>query len=331
MSFDTLRGKNLISRVERNRLALAITFVLTTLSVLIGLVNISLSATTSKYSRVTGGTFFRTAPIGAALIKVEGEIHSGHSTFESTGSESILQKLRDIEQNPNIKGILIEINSPGGTVGASQEVYNELMRLRKTRKIVVSMKDMAASGGYYIASSADKIFALSGTITGSIGVIAMAPNIKGLLDRYGVKMRTYKEGKYKDSLSLFRDSTPEEDEMIQKMLSDTYNEFIQDVAKGRNQTVKSVQNLAEGRIYSGQDAFRNKLVDEIGGRKEALEELSRLCQYDGEIPLYEEEESPFDRLFMMLGSKMNSFSTERIFFREFKNSPVLVILPQAIR
>ncbi|EPG81919.1 signal peptide peptidase SppA, 36K type [Leptospira santarosai serovar Shermani str. 1342KT] len=287
------------------------------MSVLIGLVNISLSATTSKYSRVTGGTFFRTAPIGAALIKVEGEIHSGHSTFESTGSESILQKLRDIEQNPNIKGILIEINSPGGTVGASQEVYNELMRLRKTRKIVVSMKDMAASGGYYIASSADKIFALSGTITGSIGVIAMAPNIKGLLDRYGVKMRTYKEGKYKDSLSLFRDSTPEEDEMIQKMLSDTYNEFIQDVAKGR--------------IYSGQDAFRNKLVDEIGGRKEALEELSRLCQYDGEIPLYEEEESPFDRLFMMLGSKMNSFSTERIFFREFKNSPVLVILPQAIR
>ncbi|EKR16625.1 signal peptide peptidase SppA, 36K type [Leptospira interrogans serovar Pyrogenes str. 2006006960] len=242
-----------------------------------------------------------------------------------------MQKLRDIEQNPNIKGILIEINSPGGTVGASQEVYNELMRLRKTRKIVVSMKDMAASGGYYIASAADKIFALSGTITGSIGVIAMAPNIKWLLDRYGVKMRTYKEGKYKDSLSLFRDSTPEEDEMIQKMLSDTYNEFIQDVAKGRNQTVKSVQNLAEGKIYSGQDAFRNKLVDEIGGRKEALEELSRLCQYDGEIPLYEEDESPFDRLFMMLGSKMNSFSGEKIFFKEFKNSPVLIILPQAIR
>lgn len=144
-------------------------------------------------------------------------------------------------------------------------------------------------------------------------------------------MRTYKEGKYKDSLSLFRDSTPEEDEMIQKMLSDTYNEFIQDVAKGRNQTVKSVQNLAEGKIYSGQDAFRNKLVDEIGGRKEALEELSRLCQYDGEIPLYEEDESPFDRLFMMLGSKMNSFSGEKIFFKEFKNSPVLIILPQAIR
>ncbi|MFQ3977461.1 signal peptide peptidase SppA [Leptospira interrogans] len=317
--------------MERNRLALAITFVLTTLSILIGLVNISLATTTSKYSRTTGGTFFSTAPIGAALIKIEGEIHSGHSTFESTGSESILQKLRDIEQNPNIKGILIEINSPGGTVGASQEVYNELMRLRKTRKIVVSMKDMAASGGYYIASAADKIFALSGTITGSIGVIAMAPNIKGLLDRYGVKMRTYKEEKYKDSLSLFRDSTPEEDEMIQKMLSDTYNEFIQDVAKGRNQTVKSVQNLAEGKIYSGQDAFRNKLVDEIGGRKEALEELSRLCQYDGEIPLYEEDESPFDRLFMMLGSKMNSFSGEKIFFKEFKNSPVLIILPQAIR
>ncbi|WP_423789751.1 signal peptide peptidase SppA [Leptospira perolatii] len=274
-----------------------------------------------------------TSRTGAALVKIDGEIHSGHSTFESTGADTILEQLRSIEEDPNIVGVLIEINSPGGSVGASQEIYRELMHLRKDKniKIVVSMKDIAASGGYYIAAAADKIYALGGTITGSIGVIAIAPNIKGLLDRYGVKVRTFKEGKYKDSLSLFRDNTAEEDDMIQKMLSDTYEEFIEDVSKGRNQTVKFVQALAEGRIYSGHDAFRNKLVDDIGGRREALSELSKLCNYDGTLPLYEEEHNPLDRFFQLLQSKMNGFSSEKALLNELRRSPVLVLYPESIR
>lgn len=319
--------------MDRNRIALAITFVVTILSLFIGLINLASSISPSKLTKVEGGSGFGTDRLGAALIKIEGEIHSGNSSFESAGAQTVLQQLRAIEDDANIVGILIEINSPGGSVGASQEIYQEIMYLRKekNKKVVVSMKDIAASGGYYIAAAADKIYALGGTLTGSIGVIAIAPNIKGLLDRYGIKVRTFKEGKYKDSLSLFRDNTPEEDAMIQKMLSDTYEEFIEDVAKGRNQTVKFVQALAEGRVYSGQEAFRNKLVDDIGGRREALAELSKLCNYDGTLPLYEEEVNPWDRFFQLLQAKSGVlFGGEKVLLQELKKSPILVLYPQAM-
>ncbi|TGK02781.1 signal peptide peptidase SppA [Leptospira langatensis] len=319
--------------MDRNRIALAVTFVVTILSLLVGLINLASSASPSKLTRVDGSSGFGTDRLGATLIKIEGEIHSGSSSYESAGAQTILHQLRAVEDDSNIVGVLIEINSPGGSVGASQEIYKEIMYLRKekNKKVVVSMKDIAASGGYYIASAADKIYALGGTLTGSIGVIAIAPNIKGLLDRYGVKVRTFKEGKYKDSLSLFRDNTPEEDTMIQKMLSDTYEEFVEDVAKGRNQTVKFVEALAEGRVYSGQDAFRNKLVDDIGGRREALAELSKLCNYEGTLPLYEEEANPWDKFFQLLQAKSGSvFGGEKAILQELKRSPVLVLYPQAM-
>ncbi|TGK06795.1 signal peptide peptidase SppA [Leptospira semungkisensis] len=319
--------------MDRNRIALAVTFVVTILSLLVGLINLASSTSSSKLTKVDGGSGFGTDRLGAALIRIEGEIHSGSSSYESAGAQTILEQLRAVEDDSNMVGVLIEINSPGGSVGASQEIYKEIMYLRKekNKKVVVSMKDIAASGGYYIASAADKIYALGGTLTGSIGVIAIAPNIKGLLDRYGVKVRTFKEGKYKDSLSLFRDNTAEEDAMIQKMLSDTYEEFVEDVAKGRNQTVKFVEALAEGRVYSGQDAFRNKLVDDIGGRREALAELSKLCNYEGTLPLYEEETNPWDKFFQLLQAKSGGiFGGEKAILQELKRSPVLVLYPQAM-
>ncbi|NUM42789.1 MAG: S49 family peptidase, partial [Leptospiraceae bacterium] len=167
-----------------------------------------------------------------------------------------------------------------------------------------------------------------------IGVIAMSPNIKGLLEKYGVKMKTYKEGKYKDILSMFRDSTPEEDSIIQKTLADTYRQFVEDVAKGRNKTVSSIEELAQGKIYSGEDAFRNKLVDDLGGRREAAKKLSELCLYDGDIPILEEEESPFDKFFQILGAKLDSSSRagfEKILLLEKSHSPIFYILPSSIR
>ncbi|MCG9873333.1 MAG: signal peptide peptidase SppA [Leptospiraceae bacterium] len=320
--------------MERNKLLLFLTFFFAISASFIGIINIGLYSTSNKYSASSGSSFFQAAQVSAVLVRIEGEIHSGRSTYSSVGSETILTKLREIEKMPNVKGILIEINSPGGTVAASQEIYNELMHLRKTKKIVVSMKDLAASGGYYIASAADSIFAESGTITGSIGVIAMSPNIKGLMDRYGVEMRTFKAGKYKDSLSPFRDSTDEEIVLINKMLKDTYTRFIEDIAKGRNRTVASIEELAEGKIYSGDDAFRNKLVDDIGGRREALVKLSELCQYEGEIPLLEEKEDPFDRILSSISGKamgvglLDSSSSN---FWQNNYSRVLVILPSAVK
>jgi protease-4 len=314
--------------MDRNSLVVFISFFLSAAASLIGIVNIGLYSSQSKFGPGSGPSLFQSPQISAALVRIEGQIHSGRSTYSSTGSETILAKLREIGKSPQIKGILVEINSPGGTVAASQEIYNELMHLRKTKKIVVSMKDVAASGGYYIASAADVIFAENGTLTGSIGVISLAPNIKGLLDRYGVEVRVFKAGKYKDSLSPFRSSTEEENQLMNKLLKDTYTQFIEDIAKGRNKTVASIEELAEGKIYSGQDAFRNKLVDDIGGRREAMARLSELVQYEGEIPLIEEKESPFDLFLQSLGARISGKSEFGL--RLGDRSPVLLILPSAI-
>lgn len=323
--------------MDKNKLILSIAFAISVFGTLVGIVNIALYTTDSRYSPTTSAGLFQPSGIAAILVRIEGEIHSGRSTYRTTGSETILAKLREIEKSPNIKGILIEINSPGGTVAASQEIFQELMHLRKSKKIVVSMKDMATSGGYYIASAADAIFAQPGTITGSIGVVAMSPNIKGLMDRYGVEVRVFKAGKYKDSLSPFRDTTEEENQMMNKLLKDTYQKFIEDVAKGRNKTVANIEELAEGRIYSGEDAFRNKLVDDIGGRREALKRLSELCQYDGDIPLLEEKESPLERFLSTLGAdEFSGRLLQSIFpspIRTFwanNHSPVLLIHPSRI-
>jgi protease-4 len=315
--------------MDRSRLILGITLVFSFLSVLLGIATIATQTTSSRYSKSTGSGIsgiLGSKEVRAVLIRIEGEIHSGESTYTSTGAESILRELREIEEDNSVKGILIEINSPGGTVAASQEIYQSLMRLRKSKKIVVSMKDLAASGGYYIAASADHIFAQNGTITGSIGVIAMVPNVKGLMEKYGVEMKTYKAGKYKDMMSMFRPSTLEEDILVDKLLKDTYTQFIEDIAKGRNKAVSTIEDLAEGKIYSGQDAFRSKLVDDIGGRREAHNKLSELCQYEGEIPLIEKEQSPFDRIMKGLGGSFQGSSSKIL----NQHPMIMAIIPSAI-
>ncbi|MDF3819695.1 signal peptide peptidase SppA [Leptospira sp. 96542] len=313
--------------MERNQLLLFLSFLFSTVATVLGIVILSSGASLARFSSGTGGGLFQASEIGAAVIPIVGEIHSGESSYDSTGSDSILRELRALDEDPNIKGVLIEINSPGGTVAASQEIFNELLHLKKTKKIVVSMKDVAASGGYYIAAAADYIFAQNGTITGSIGVISFSPNVKGLLERYGVGVKTYKAGKYKDMHSPFRDSTFEEDEMINKQLQDTYRKFVEDVAKGRNRTVKSIEELAEGKIYSGEDAFRNKLVDDIGGRREAHQKLSELCQYEGLIPLFETELSSFDRFLRSMGVQFFGSSLQTSKIKNLIQSQILVILP----
>ncbi|XDD46927.1 signal peptide peptidase SppA [Leptospira sp. WS39.C2] len=316
--------------MERNQFLLFLSFLFSTIATILGIAILISGSSLARFSSGTGGSLFQASEIGAVVIPIVGEIHSGESTFDSTGADTVLRQLRELEEDGNVKGILLEINSPGGTVAASQEIFNELLHLRKTKKIVVSMKDVAASGGYYIASASDYIFAENGTITGSIGVISFAPNVKGLLDRYGVGVRTYKAGKYKDMYSPFRDSTNEEDDMIGKQLQDTYRKFVEDVAKGRNKTVKSIEELAEGKIYSGEDAFRNKLVDDIGGRREAHKKLSELCQYEGQIPLFEQEYSPFERMIRSLGVKFLGEGSQTAKIRSLLQAQVLVILPTSL-
>jgi protease IV len=318
--------------MNTNRIILLFILIFTVASTVLAMIHISIQAK-AKITRSGNVNVFKNPLESAILLKVEGEIHSGKSTYQSTGADTVLAKLREIEDSNEIKGVLIEINSPGGTVGASQEIFEEIMYLRekKNKKVVVSMKDLAASGGYYIASAADYIYSEAGTITGSIGVITVSPNISGLLKKYSVEMRVYKAGKYKDILSMFKESTEEEDSIIESLLSDTYNRFISDVARGRKKKVSTIEKLAEGRIYSGEAAVKSKLVDEIGGRREALSKLSELCGVSS-LNLLEEEESPFDRLFNIMGAKLSAISgigNHGAFSVKQLKSPILLIMPGA--
>jgi protease IV len=318
--------------MERNKFILLLVLLLTAVSTILSLFSITTSSL--KTTKLSGGQkYLREAGgAGAVLIKIEGEIHSGKSTYSSTGADTILRRIKDISEKPDIKGVLIEINSPGGTVGASQEIFEELLELRKTKKIVVSMKDLAASGGYYIASAADYIYAEPGTITGSIGVITMSPNISGLLEKLNVKMNVYKAGRYKDIMSTFKNPTDEEEKIIIDMLDDTYKRFLSDIMRGRNITKEMVDKAAEGRIFSGERAIKVHLVDALGGRREAMTKLSELCEYEGILPLQEDEDSPFDRMMQMFNTKLNvSFQSVFPMHQEIYKSPILLILPSAMR
>jgi protease-4 len=204
------------------------------------------------------------------LVRVNGVI---------SDSYDIVKQLRSFRRDNSIAGILLHVDSPGGAVAPSQEIYSELLNFKKEAKpIVVSMGNLAASGGYYVACPADKIFANPGTITGSIGVIMTVPLYKELAEKIGVQMRVYKAGKFKDIASPYRQMNQKEDQLMQAMLDDTHNQFIDDVADARKMNRDSLALIADGRIFTGRQALSVQLVDTLGGYEDALQYLR---QYTG--------------------------------------------------
>jgi protease IV len=197
-------------------------------------------------------------------------------------SKKTLKELNAFAEKDHIKAIVLRIDSPGGAVGPSQEIYDAIKRIKAKKKIVASMGSLAASGGYYIACATDKIYANPGTLTGSIGVIMEMPNVQGLLKWAGVEMNTIKAGKLKDSGSPFRDMTPDEREYFEGVLADVHGQFIDAVASGRKLTVEEVKPLADGRIFSGRQAKEAKLVDELGGIEAAVADAGKLGGISGE-------------------------------------------------
>jgi protease-4 len=204
-----------------------------------------------------------------AIVRVEGVI---------TESDWHVKTLREHLADKNIAGVLLRIDSPGGAVAPSQEIYKEIAAYRTAGKpIVVSMGNMAASGGYYIASAADKIFASQGTITGSIGVIFTLPLYQELAKKVGVEFRVFKAGEFKDMASPFRGISKNEAKWIQSLLDDTHNQFIMDAAAGRGVDVDIMKKAADGRIFTGKQAYENSLIDTIGGYADALDYLRGIC------------------------------------------------------
>lgn len=211
-----------------------------------------------------------------ALIHIDGVITadaSADSLFggsSASGSETIVSQLEKARKDSNVKAVVLRINSPGGSPSGSEEVYNEIRFVQKTKPVYTSMGDVAASGGYYIASACDKIYADSSSITGSIGVIMETTNVEGLFKKLGLQANVIKSGKHKDLGSPYRAMTPEERKLLQNMINDTYDQFVTAVSEGRRMPKTRVKELATGLVFTGRQAKNLKLIDEIGGLNETI-------------------------------------------------------------
>lgn len=229
-----------------------------------------------------GGSFLA-EKIG--VVTVEGVISDGGRgglLFGPSGARAIMEDLRAAADDDSLKAVIVLINSPGGSPAASHAIYEEITRLRAKKKVVACMTDVAASGGYYVASACDKIVAQGSTLTGSIGVIFGGVSYYGLMKKLGLQNATQTAGKYKDVGSPLRPMNPEEKALLQGMLNDIYGQFVQAVADGRNLKVSRVRQLAEGRVYTGQQAKAVGLVDELGNFYDAVKLTGKLAGIKGE-------------------------------------------------
>ena len=220
--------------------------------------------------------------VGARIGIVEAKGTIGEAAPAGIDSDKIVKLLKKYEKDDDIKAIVLRVDSPGGAVAPSQEIYDAVKRIKARKKVVVSMGGMAASGGYYISAPADRIFAEPGTLTGSIGVIFLHFNVRGLLEWAKVEETTLKSGKYKDTLSPFRPIQETDREEIQSISDDVYSQFVQAVAQGRGMPEARVREIAEGRIYTGKRAKELKLVDELGGFDDAIAAAWGLAGQSGE-------------------------------------------------
>lgn len=216
------------------------------------------------------------------VLELKGMIVGGsdESAFAKVGTAGWLNRqLRRAQKDDHVKGVLLRINSPGGTVATSQEIQQSVLAFRKSGKpLVVSMIDVAASGGYYVACAADKIVALPGTITGSIGVIMNLYNLQGTEQKLGIESVVVKSGKFKDIGSFSRPMTAEERELLQGIIADTYDQFVTAISEGRHMDLAAVKKVADGRIISGRQALAVGLVDQLGGYDEAVASLQDLSR-----------------------------------------------------
>jgi len=230
----------------------------------------------------TGVSLETETTVGARIGIVEAKGTIGEAAPAGVDSDKVVKLLKKYERDDDVKAIVLRVDSPGGAVAPSQEIHDAIERIKAKKKVVVSMGGLAASGGYYISAPADRIFAEPGTLTGSIGVIFMHFNVRGLLEWAKVEETTLKSGKYKDTLSPFRPIHETDREEIQNISDDVYAQFVQAVAQGRGLPEARVREIAEGRIYTGKRAKELKLVDELGGLDDAIAAAWGLAGQSGE-------------------------------------------------
>jgi len=225
------------------------------------------------------------------LVKIYGMITvvppGGSTLFSLRGSDRWVEQISFLRKE-KVRAIVLRINSPGGTIGACQEIVEEIMKCKEEGiPVVASLGDVAASGGYYIASVADAIYLNPGTITGSIGVIMGSSNWEELLEKIGIKPDVVKSGKYKDMGAYYREMTGEERELLQEMIDDAYGQFLKTVADGRNIPMEKLKALAQGQVFTGAQAMKNGLADKSGNLNAAIDAAKAMAGIKGPVKIVE--------------------------------------------
>ncbi len=207
-----------------------------------------------------------------AIVEIKGVI---------TQSSGIIEEMNQYQEDKGVKAIILRIDSPGGGVGPSQEIHREVLKIKLKKKVITSMGSVAASGGYYIACASDLIIANPGTITGSIGVLMEFTNIEELFKKIGIKGVVLKSGEHKDIGSPFREMTPEEKKIVQGVIDNVHQQFVQAVAEGRKMDREKVMQVADGRILTGEQAKQIGLVDQIGNLQDAIDVVAKMVGIEG--------------------------------------------------
>ena len=257
-----------------------------------------------------------------ALLNIDGVIASTSSRnywSQEFNPNLFIDSLRNAVKDSKVKAIIIRVNSPGGTVAASQDIYDEIMRVRGKKPVIVSMADVAASGGYYVSSAADRIVAQKGTMTGSIGVIMNFTDIAKLSEKIGIADNTIKSGRFKDSGSMYRKMDKDEQELFQSSVNTAYKQFTQAITEGRinrndkyqpsrkNLTKENLAKYADGRVFLGEEAYKLGFVDEIGSLYEAKIIATQMAGSSKELPLVDyNKTNGFQNFLMSLEGKIKN-------------------------
>ena len=254
-----------------------------------------------------------------ALVYAEGDIVDGEGQDGQIGSVECSKAIRKARLDEKVKAIVLRVNSPGGSALASETIWREVVLTKKVKPVIVSMGNLAASGGYYIAAPADVIVASPNTITGSIGVFGLFFNGKGLANQLGVTIDTVKTTPMADIMSSSRGVTPREAEIIQAEIERIYDNFITRVAEGRKMSKADVDSIAQGRVWTGADAKRLKLVDEFGGLERAIELAAQKAKLDNyrimELPFVKD---PLEKILDKIGGKSKDAAIESVLGESYK-------------
>jgi len=222
------------------------------------------------------------------VIPIEGMITSVGTQWDGSMVDIISDQLAEAKDTKSVKAVVLRINSPGGTVGASQEIYDAIMRFKKNtqKPVIVSIMDIGASGAYWVALAGDYIFSHPGSIVGSLGVITQTLDLTSVPKKYGINVKTYKAGPHKDLLNPWRKPTKDDEWLINKMLTTVHGQFKGTLIERRKVSTERAQILADGRIYAGEDALAEQLVDELGGIYDAIQYAGKLVNLDDPKVIY---------------------------------------------